>query len=587
MRTRLSVFLRQRSLLAYSMLWVVLPFFVISAGLVGAGMVIYQQSVTALIMDRDRQAATLAAAGVAEGLDSHARVLEALASNVDVLSDSSEIRRSALETAGSARSLFNSGMVVVDNQGAVRTSVPASAANVMPELADLDYLDAVRRRRLPFFSRASTSSLNGEPMVVIAVPVFDRSDAFAGALLGIARLRKSSLADLFQNILVGNNSLAYVVGQRGRVIYHHDPAQIGADFNERPSVAQVLLGRSGAVPWQTPDGERYVDGYAPVGSAGWGLVIQESWDLAAAPTQAHLLLLATLTLASTTFSIFVIWTGVRHITAPVRLIAAQTSQLAAGLALEPIRESRISEVNALGGAFNRMARQIATYRAGLRRYAGAVTRSQEEERRRISRELHDETVQSLMAIGRRIELYEVSETDPGRRAQLEALRAMMDDTVRGIRQISRDLRPLMLDDLGVVPALRALVKGAREGEGGVPQTTLNVTGTPSALSPEQELAIYRITQEALNNVRRHARAGCVSVSLSFQPDEVRLDVVDDGQGFTPPSTLAELAETGHFGLMGIQERVWAAGGALAVVSSPGHGTHVSVTIPADAAPTSG
>ena len=140
---------------------------------------------------------------------------------------------------------------------------------------------------------------------------------------------------------------------------------------------------------------------------------------------------------------------------------------------------------------------------------------------------------------------------------------------------------MILDDLGIVPALRALVRAARDGEGAISDAKLEVTGTPVPLTPEQELALYRITQEALNNVRRHARAEGVEVRLDFSAKAIHLRITDDGAGFGVPASLAELAETGHFGLMGIQERVWAAGGSLNIDSVPNHGTLIGVTIPVE------
>ena len=577
----MQVPLRQHSLLIHSVIWVVLPFSLLIIGLAVTGIVIYQESVTELIIDRDRQVAALAADSVSEGLEGYQRVLAALASNEDIHSNSDAVRKRAIQTAGSALSIFNAGVLMVDAQGTVLTSVPASATNTLPVIGEQDYFQYVRSQRTPIFSHVITSPTTGEPMIVATVPITGRDNTFSGALLGVVYLRSSALGDLVKDLIVGNNGLAYLVGQRGTVLYHHDPQVIGANYSGRPSVAQVKQGFSGGLLWQTPDGQRLVDGYAPISTAGWGLIVQESWDTAIAPTQAHFVLLALIVLVATAAGLIALWLGVRQITTPVQVISRQTSRLAAGKTIEPIRTSRIAEVDTLSRAFSRMARQIETYRAGLRRYVGAITDSQEDERRRISRELHDDTVQSLMAIGRRIELYEASEQDPGRLAQLSELHTMMDATVDSIRQISRDLRPLILDDLGIVPALRTLVRGVREGDDAVPAAKLDISGTPVPLSSEQELAVYRITQETLNNVRRHAHATHVEVCLTFDVDTIHLKVTDDGNGFSLPSSLAELAEAGHFGLMGIQERVWAAGGALTIDSEPGQGTRISVTIPVE------
>ena len=471
--------------------------------------------------------------------------------------------------------------MVVDANGTALTGVPVTVPTLLPAIGEQDYFQAVRSGHSPTYSHVITSPITGEPMIVVAVPITGANDTFAGALLGAVQLRTSSLGDLVKNLIVGNNGVAYLVGQRGTVIYYKDPQVIGANYRTRPSVARVMQGYSGGLLWQTTQGERFVDGYAPISAAGWGLIVQESWDLAASPTLAHFILLALIALTATVLALVILWFGVHQITAPVQSISEQTRRLAEGNAIEPIGASRIAEVDTLARAFSNMADQIVTYRAGLRRYVGAITDSQEDERRRISRELHDETVQSLMAIGRRIELYEASEQDPHRLAQLEELHAMMDETVNSVRQISRDLRPLILDDLGIVPALRALVRAARDGEGAISDAKLEVTGTPVPLTPEQELALYRITQEALNNVRRHARAEGVEVRLDFSAKAIHLRITDDGAGFGVPASLAELAETGHFGLMGIQERVWAAGGSLNIDSVPNHGTLIGVTIPVE------
>ena len=577
----MSLFSRPRSLLAHSVLWVMLPFVVLTTGLVIAAVAIYQQSVTSLIVDRDRQVAHLAAASVSEGLHGYERVLTTLAGNAEIHSSSATARKKAIESAGSALSAFNAGVLAADLNGQTLTAVPVSVTTILPDVARQDYFQTVLSSHAPAFSHVFTSPVSGEPMIVIAVPITGDNDLLSGVLLGAVDLRDSTLDDLVKNIIVGYNGEAYLVGQRGTVIYHPNPAVIGTDYSNRPSVAQVEMGFSGGLVWQAPDGRRYVDGYAPIRLAGWGLIVQESWDQAAAPTQAHFILLTIIALTATGIATAVLWLGVRQITTPVQVMAGQTSRLAAGDTVEPVGGSGIAEFDALARAFNHMAAQIATYRAGLRRYVGAITDSQEEERLRISRELHDETVQSLMAVGRRIELHQASEDDPRRRAQLEELHTMVDATVDGVRQISRDLRPLILDDLGLVPALRMLVRGQREGEGAVPSVRLDVTGTPVQLTPEQELALYRITQEALNNVRRHAHATSVSVTLAFQIHAVQLDVTDDGRGFTLPTEIAELAQTGHFGLMGIQERVWAAGGTLVVNAGQDRGVHISVMIPVD------
>jgi two-component system, NarL family, sensor histidine kinase UhpB len=163
-----------------------------------------------------------------------------------------------------------------------------------------------------------------------------------------------------------------------------------------------------------------------------------------------------------------LWRGLDRISAPIQSLHDSTEKLAKGENIEPIEESGIDEIDALGRAFMKMGTQISAYRVGLRRYVGAITKSQEEERLRIARELHDDTIQSLLALSRRLELYQSSESNLERREKLAELQDMATRTLVGIRQISRDLRPLILEDMGLIPALQTLVRAARLGDGAIP-----------------------------------------------------------------------------------------------------------------------
>jgi signal transduction histidine kinase len=141
-----------------------------------------------------------------------------------------------------------------------------------------------------------------------------------------------------------------------------------------------------------------------------------------------------------------------------------------------------------------------------------------------------------------------------------------------VRRFSRALRPIYLEEAGLVAALEALTRDA--GQDGT-ETTFEVRGDVQRLAPEVELALYRIVQEALHNVARHAQASAVRVGAEFQ-DGVMISVQDDGVGFAVPQRVDTLAEAGHFGLMGMHERAQLVGAHLAVRSRPGKGTTIEV-----------
>jgi signal transduction histidine kinase len=243
-----------------------------------------------------------------------------------------------------------------------------------------------------------------------------------------------------------------------------------------------------------------------------------------------------------------------------------------------VKLSRIKEIRELGMAFNEMVGQVRKYRAGVRQYVADITRTQEEERKRIARELHDDTVQSLIAMGQRIELVKETLDDPDEgRSRLTELRTMVTGAIASVRQFSRDLRPLTLEDLGLIAAMQYQVNQLAQTEG--IEVNLNVDGEAEGLPADMEVAIYRILQEALNNVKKHAHATRVDVSAMFTAREIKLTVYDNGKGFEVPETLTDFASNGSFGMMGLQERAMLFGGNIYVHSALDEGTTVQLVMP--------
>ena len=277
----------------------------------------------------------------------------------------------------------------------------------------------------------------------------------------------------------------------------------------------------------------------------------------------------------------VLW-GARRISIPVDDLVRQAEEAVQSSYRTRVQSEPISELQRLAAAFNHMIEQIERYRAGLRRYVAAITRSQEEERRRIARELHDDTTQSLIAIIRRVELVQTSLSDPERaEQQLAELQDLLQATVEGVRRFSRELRPALLEDLGLIPALRQLLRGLAAED---TEADIFVKGDPQGIDATVELALYRIVQEAVSNVRRHAQALRVDVTLDVESEWIHLCVEDDGHGFEMAASVNELPQQGNFGLMGIQERAELQGGRMAVHSQLNRGTRLEVWLPRSGEP---
>lgn len=209
-------------------------------------------------------------------------------------------------------------------------------------------------------------------------------------------------------------------------------------------------------------------------------------------------------------------------------------------------------------------------------FARRVLNVQEDERRRLARELHDDPLQRLTYLTRTLDdLTERTSRADEMRRRLAQSAVVADDATVSLRKIIQGLRPPVLDDLGLVSALRQLTEETRSRSDAI--VRLEVTGEAGRLNPDLELAAYRIAQEALNNVVRHAHAKHATVSLDFADESLRLTVSDDGRGIA--STGGAGGPAGSLGLIGMRERVDMAGGTFAIAALRPHGTRVQAVIP--------
>jgi signal transduction histidine kinase len=274
-----------------------------------------------------------------------------------------------------------------------------------------------------------------------------------------------------------------------------------------------------------------------------------------------------------------LWFGARQIVQPLQALEAKAADLAWGQ-FEAIEQpvGGIAEIRRLQAELIHMAHKVRAAQESLRDYIGAITQGQEEERRRLARELHDDTLQSLIALNQRIQLAQLALADSPAAGSLAEIQTLMEQTMSDLRRFTRALRPIYLEDLGLVAALEMLTREV--GQADNLRVEFHRAGSERRLSSEVELALYRMAQEALSNVTRHAQALQVSLSITFKPDAVIMTISDNGRGFQVPASPAELAPSGHFGLLGLHERAELIGAYLDIQSSPGQGTLVIVQLPA-------
>ena len=215
----------------------------------------------------------------------------------------------------------------------------------------------------------------------------------------------------------------------------------------------------------------------------------------------------------------------------------------------------------------------------LRNYLQEITRAQEEERRRIARELHDDTAQDLIILLRQVDklMSAAPKLSPQNSKLLQELRQQTSKTLDGVHRFSQDLRPSVLDDLGLLPALEWLTSDLTKHLGIAIDMT--VRGPVRRFTPEIELVLFRIAQEALRNVWKHSGTSRAWVTVEFGDHKTVLTIKDEGKGFELPPRTEDLTVAGKLGLAGMQERAQLIGGKLTLQSVPGKGTTVTLEVP--------
>lgn len=285
---------------------------------------------------------------------------------------------------------------------------------------------------------------------------------------------------------------------------------------------------------------------------------------------------------------------------PLRELVRSTQRIAAGELDGPLEPSGVAEVYELATHFEEMRSRLVEQMEQERsvselleaevqeksltlddmcrireRHLTQLISSQEEERRRVSRELHDETSQELANIIVRLGTLARIVDDEGTLEQIQQLRSEAAKALEGVNRIVMDLRPGLLDEYGLVPAVQWYANARLEAQG--IRVKMKVRETPREFSPHAQASIYRMVQEAINNITQHAQASEVLIRFDWLDEQLRIEIQDDGRGFEAQNAGTDIS--GHYGLLGIRERASLLNGSLEIHSSPGNGAHLIIQIP--------
>jgi signal transduction histidine kinase len=528
---------------------------------------LHQQDMRSLVGTRDERGVQSAAATLAAELHHRAANI----SNLVVLAELSGDTEAIITTQDMA-SDFDGGLAYLTSDGELlRATKGSSIWKAARQNKALLASTSDGSNAQPIFSEPFQDPQSNQIFVIVSQYSVPRKMIVAGAF-SPESLAKETLSSSYP---AGESATIFLLDPNRHVIFASPSDSALSISPDHPGVAEALDGQTGTRYVKVGENEHVV-AYSPVQPTGWALITEESWQHVVSPSLQLTQMAPLVLVPAFILAVFAIWFMAKQIVEPLQKLEAKSAALAWGdfnAIEEPV--GGISEVRHLQLELAEMARKVKAAQEGLHDYIGAITAAQEEERTRLARELHDETIQAVIALKQRVHLARKSvKTESGQKS-LQELEDLAEETVENLRRITRALRPIYLEDLGLSTALSMLAH--ETSLAGDLDVDFMLLGVERRLSREVELSLYRIAQEALNNVLHHAQARHAVVSLQFD-HQIRLEVRDDGIGFPVPKSPTEFAPNGHFGFLGMRERADLIDGQLEVESEIGMGTRLSVQL---------
>ena len=579
---------------------------------IAAAVLFWLSSMDARIREVRLSAVAAAALHFDEELTGDLETLQRLAAGVAAASkeDRAAVERAVREAHHMLR--YREATFVLDRDGRPIAeepvaSIPADAPGLGPLVRQV--LESGRPRLSGMLQSARG------PFVFELVPIRDWSGQVTAVAGATFRPERRGFEVMLKNLLRAETGTAELIDGAGTVVASTERDRIGARaVCARRMVELAVEKRTRAVvcadchaeldvPFR-PEGHLT---FAALGSAPWGVAVRQT-KREALPSEGALpwwvvvwALLGQCVLAG----VFA-WGAARSVTQPVAVLTDHAERIAGGELAWPIPELGEDEVGRLGKSLERMRQNLAMLIADVAdanavlelrveertrelNEANAQLRereedrsqmlrkiitAQEDERKRIARELHDETTQSLAVLAMGIEAA-MEAVRSGKSPRLDEVKSLAVRTLEDVHRLILDLRPSVLDDLGLLSAIRWYAERHLQSRGISVRCEF---GDLPRLPPEMETALFRMCQETLSNVARHAQASAVLVQVGMDAGDVHIEIEDDGKGFDA-AEVAKREGRRPWGLLGIRERAEILGGSARVDSSPGSGTHVAIRIP--------
>lgn len=544
----------------------VLPLTVLVLVITFGSLKLHHDAMRSLVTDRNLRAVQSAATSLSKEIEHLGSTLEIISKTVETGGELGEVLFQVKESLA----VFDGGVAAVNRNGDPAAFIGNRAIQQLANSPDwLKIINLVMLSKSGNAVYLSIQTVEGQLYMPVII-----TGSSGLSLIGLFSPEKL-LSDGLSMISSDKNVNILVLDKDDKVLFQNRKEN-GKGLSTFNAIQSALKGGSGNNYIKTSSGELVIT-TATVQPVGWELINEEAWEDITSPllrtTQnAPLIFIPILVL-----SIIALWFGLRQIVQPLQALESKTSDMAHGN-FETIKEpvGGVPEISHLQKTLIDMAEKLKEAQNSLHNYIGAITDSVEKERRNLARDLHDDTLQTLIALGQYTQYAMHWNKNPKVETTLVQITNMTDQGVKNLRRLVQGLRPIYIEDLGLATAL-AMQSSDKKRPDGL-EIHFQQEGIERRLKPDIEMALYRIAQEAINNVIRHANAKNAWITLNFQNDSVILEVRDDGQGFEMSSEPLDYARRGHYGLLSIYERGELIGAKTIIHSIPKEGTKVVVRL---------
>jgi signal transduction histidine kinase len=558
---------------------------------------------------------------------------------MDFEDDNWENEKKALKKAYEY-SIFTDGIYLLDSYGNIVLSHPHRDEGMI-NMFSIPYVNEAISEKKTIISDVYTQSPTNRKVIFIIVPLRSKDGEFIGAAAGEINPANYMFTRIIKSIPLMASTSVDLLDSHGIIISSSEHKKILTYSDHNKYLGNLIAAKKSSVATCHRchlEGEEHIPeksdmlAFAPLSMAPWGVSVKNPQEIVFAPATNLRNIFIVIGLVFITTALLLAIGLSRSTVRPIRMLTRAAQKIADGSLQEPIETSMGGEIGALAQSFDIMKTKLADSLDRIRRYnvelekrvyqrtvellkrrkqlaslLDGVMKAQEEERKRIARELHDETSQSLAALGMSLDIaisaLKRSQLSPD---MLLEQRMKVGSLVEGINRIIQDLRPPVLDDLGFESAIKWLLERHLADKGMNYRIdyckSLYDSGSP-VMDKKTELRLFRIVQEAVTNISKHANANNVVISMACVDSNLKdnisngdtepitsqnhsikylkVDIIDDGEGFNSEEyfNVAETESLSGYGLMGIIERAEQLDGTVNIFSKPGEGTHITVISP--------